>query len=724
MKKYILLIMILAISLVNIRPLKAQDDWKLEKADINIGGQTTNADKDSAKFEEYREVPDGTIVPKFRISLENKKGNYYLDMRGKNVSRDDENYLFRFGRYGCYDLEFEWNEIPHNFSKDGRTIFTRQSEGVYTISDEIQRTLQTGVIPIDNFLSDAKLIDLELKREKARGSFRYTPILPLNIKLDFSYEKRDGGRPIGSTFGEGNITELPEPIKYRTTDLGLSAEYAKDLWLLKLEYKLSLFQNEIDTLTWDNPYRLIDLTVPEAQDFSYEAGSSRGRMGLPPDNTAHTVSLTGMWKALKATRIFGTVSYSLWKQDEDFIPYTINSVISTPQLPRNSLDAEMKNLLLNFGINSRVTKDFSINAKFRYYDMNNDTPILEFPGQVFYDAVWEDGGRKNLPIDRTEKQGSIELTYNLPMRSSATFGYTREDVDRDYEEAHRTTEDKYKFSIDSHLTDSAMCRLSYEHSRRGSDYNSNIPAILGHVPSGTSDNPPGLRKYFEAARNRDEVKLFLDFDPTDSLSISTSYLYGNDDYNGSMYGLHNDTNHAASLDLNYSPNDKLSLYGFYSFEDHDAEQWAMEHNTRSPSLDPGDNWRANTEDKVNTIGAGIQASLIPDKLNFDSSYSYSRARAKISLYSPPGGTGKHTKNDPALDFPEPDNTDLHILQCRFNYLLRKNVNVTLGYWFERYNLDDYAKENLNLSMPGALLLGAFNDDYKYHVGYLMVSFKW
>ncbi|NIR14679.1 MAG: MtrB/PioB family outer membrane beta-barrel protein, partial [Desulfobacterales bacterium] len=68
-----------------------------------------------------------------------------------------------------------------------------------------------------------------------------------------------------------------------TRELRFVAEYAEKPLVLNLTYYLSLYNNDADTLTWDNPLRLTDAV----------GGPSRGLIDLPPDNEYHNISLSG-----------------------------------------------------------------------------------------------------------------------------------------------------------------------------------------------------------------------------------------------------------------------------------------------------------------------------------------------------------------------------------------------------------------------------------------------
>lgn len=113
--------------------------------------------------------------------------------------------------------------------------------------------------------------------------------------------------------------------------------------------------------------------------------------------------------------------------------------------------------------------------------------------------------------------------------------------------------------------------------------------------------------------------------------VSTSFIYGKDEFNESPYGLLDDKHHIFSLDIDYSPIDRLNLHTFYNYEYYVARQKDRGEVPSLPVVDA--DWFARAKDIVNTLGAGIKLSLIPDRLAFDVSYSFQRSTAQ-STFSP------------------------------------------------------------------------------------------
>jgi hypothetical protein len=200
--------------------------------------------------------------------------------------------------------------------------------------------------------------------------------------------------------------------------------------------------------------------------------------------------------------------------------------------------------------------------------------------------------------------------------------------------------------------------------------------------------------------------------------VSTSFIYGKDEFGDSPFGLLDDKHHIFSLDVDYSPTDRLNFHTFYNYEYYEARQKDRGEVPAQPTVVA--NWFAKTKDVVNTLGAGIKLSLIPDKLDFDVSFSYSNVDSTIDFFTPAVATS---------EFNTVDDTTLQILQTKFEYRASKHWRFTLGYYREKFDYDDFNTQGFT-NVPtdssgnynGAYLMGTLPRDYTADVVYLKVSY--
>jgi hypothetical protein len=176
-------------------------------------------------------------------------------------------------------------------------------------------------------------------------------------------------------------------------------------WNLEFGYLGSFFNNDINQVTIDNPLRLTDAAT----------ASSQGRISLAPDNSLNSFHVTGAYELPSEfpARIATTLSYGLRQQDDDFLPHTINSVLGGDPglvLPRDSLDGKVQTYLANVLMTARPLPDLDLRARYRYYQLDNDTPVIEFPAHTVNDQGLDSEPRRNVPNDYERQLASFDAS--------------------------------------------------------------------------------------------------------------------------------------------------------------------------------------------------------------------------------------------------------------------------------------------------------------------------
>lgn len=714
---------------------------------IDFGLQAADADTDSSKFREYRDVPNGVVIPFFRLFGEQK---YRFDLWAQNVRQDDARYHLLVER-GPVRVEADYNKIIHRLGNDGHTLLEEVARGVLAMSDTLQAAHQSAVAAqfaanrtgvnfaflsalVAPSLAGANQVDLELLRERGNVSVSLTPDQPVDVKLTYFQENRRGTRAAGTSFGFSNVVETPEPIEYRTQDIGASAEYGRPWGLVRGAVHYNLFENAVDTLTFDNPFRATDSTSANA----YQApgsnsidGPSRGRVDLAPDNEAVTGSLGFLLRLPANSRFTADVSTSEWTQNDRFIGYTINTAITSPldaddpsTLPRRSLDGKINVLSQSYTFSSRPVPKLGVTARYRSYDLENDTRRIPFPGYVRFDAVWEDISRISVPYGYKRDQADVTVSYDLGP-ATVEGGYRYLKWDRTFRETHETTENTLLAAVDVRLFGWAQLRAAFETGERDrSHYDSEEGEHASFGEPGPPTNLPALRRFDQAKRDVDRVSGLLQLTPTEDLTFSLSYLYGEEDYrddvaaSGLRYGLQNARNESFTAEADYSPNDRWSVYGFFTRETISTFQRSRQSGA-TPSTNPLDDWTSDVQDDVDSYGAGGTVALLPEKLDFRAFCRYQKVDGRNDLFSSPGGT-------PDIAFPiaQFDDTKLRTLSGELDYHFAKSWSLALGGWFEDYEIRDSATTDLRNYVPGSFFLAANDGDYEARVGYVRASYRW
>ncbi|MEJ5298660.1 MAG: MtrB/PioB family outer membrane beta-barrel protein, partial [Armatimonadota bacterium] len=289
-------------------PLAAQtgqtpDDVRRHTS-LDIHWRAVSGERESARFQEYRDVPSGP-AGSFEQTFHHGRKNYLFQW--DRVGQSDQYIGIRGGRQGDYRLELFHDKIPHRFAFDALTLYSGIGTGNLTIPASIRATLQASTSPQDlaarvnaALASDGRLYDIWLNRKTTGTRMDFILSDPVTVHLGWQTERRDGGRPFFGSFGIGSTVEVVEPINYDTTDVNISAEYALKGNYLSAAFHSSRFDNNIGELAWDNPFRLVDSTGPTAYLNTYQAGPARGLLDLYPDNRFTSFTLTGAATQLPA----------------------------------------------------------------------------------------------------------------------------------------------------------------------------------------------------------------------------------------------------------------------------------------------------------------------------------------------------------------------------------------------------------------------------------------
>jgi hypothetical protein len=233
---------------------------------------------------------------------------------------------------------------------------------------------------------------------------------------------------------------------------------------------------------------------------------------------------------------------------------------------------------------------------------------------------------------------------------------------------------------------------------------------------------PGLRKYTQADIDRDRFEFMMNVYPLEPLAFSGTFTYSKDDYHDSPYGLTDADYYSFSVDGDYTLTDELRLNIFYIYEKYKNKQKAQgEFDEDGDGISTVTDWKANGQDKINTFGGGISYTVIPERLDFNLKYSYSKVDGKIDFSIPNGSVD---------DFDTVDDSTLQTLDAKLKYNIWGGCFVTLGYVWENFDYDDYNKEGFTFvptdaagNFNGAVLADTLWDDYDAHIVYAKLTYK-
>jgi MtrB/PioB family decaheme-associated outer membrane protein len=678
---------------------------------------------DRAKFEEYRDLSPGVFLERLRLRFESQDEKYSLVLGATDAGREDQSFFLYGSRLGWFTFGFEWDQIPHDFSNTARSPYSQGPRDVFDLPDSLQRTLQGASAAaqpgiLGSFLATAPGVDLQTRWDTARLLLNFTPIPDWDLHAEYARTLKTGDRAMGMIFGSpgGNLVELPGSIDQTVHDFRVTAGLAREWWQLQLGYNLSIFQNDLDALIADNPLRVTDAPLGPTG----TSAPAHGRSSLAPNNTAQTVSLTGGLNLPWRSRLAGTFAYGWRSQDQAFLPHTINSAIVDPRLtlPASNLDGDVRTILANLQFTSRPFRTITLGARYRFYDFDDQTPTLLFPAHVVNDTTLNTDPVASSRFSYTKQNAGADVAWRplTPISTKVGFEWEQWNRDNDHREAPLTNDYTPKIALDYTPVDWLLLRASYAYTwRRISGYNTF--AHLSHtvleeetlqeeIPQSQSTL---LRKYDEANRDRNRADLLLQFAPFDTLTFTPSLSFRDDNYTDSPLGLQDDTSWAVGFDVAWSPTDRISLFASYMREEYDARMRSQFRQPPDQLDNPTFEWVANNRDSVNTAGAGVDAALIPKKLDFRLAWTFSTARGKMTAFNPvtpSGGTAAVNTSATAMNFPTITDR-LNQLEASLKYHLTPASYVRFRYIFEKYDITDFRTGDIQPFMGGTdIWLGA------------------
>jgi MtrB/PioB family decaheme-associated outer membrane protein len=685
-----------------VSPAGAQEASQAEApraGSIDFGGRLFTTDGDEARVQRYRDLRDGGFLENFRYNRETDA--WLFDVTLTHVGYRDQRYDASVNRFGKVKAWFQWDQVPLFYSVDTRTPYVSTSPGVLRISDAAQQAGNlAAVAPL------ATPFDARQRRDIARFGLSATPTRNLDLTASVSTNHRNGQMPWNATFGFGNVVEVAVPLDQRTTDMNAAAEWGADRGSVRVQYDGSWFNNDVQTLVWDNPLRVAD---------SPTAGSSQGRMALWPTSTLHAVSVTGTARLPRRSRATAYVSIGSWNQDEDLLPFTINSTLPAIPLDRTTAEANARVTALNFAFTSRPVDRLWFNVRYRQYDFDNRTPEFRTVGTVAYDQTFQAAF-----LEGTHAFGYIrhwldaDASYDLTSFAALRVGYGLEDVERTFRLTEETTEHTFRASIDSTGNQYVSVRGVYEHGKRtGRGLDEEVLDEIGEQVS--------LRQFDISDRNRDRFSAIVQVTPIAELGINGTVGVGRDERPDALFGLQELQTRFYTVGVDVTPNETVSGSLTWGFDKYTSFQRSRQANPGPQFSDPTRDWSTDAADRVHYVAANLGLIKAIPKTDLQFGYDFNRSRGRY-LYVLPANSTLATPQQ----LPEVLN-ELHRTTVDVKYFFARRLAAGIVYWFDKYSVDDFAlgPETVSrVNMPAGLLLGYVWRPYTANTVWARLSYFW
>jgi MtrB/PioB family decaheme-associated outer membrane protein len=679
---------------------------------VDFGARATTVDGDEARFQRFRDLRSGVYGT--HMVAGRRTADWTLEAQAWNVGYRDQRYQLDLQRVGRLTASFLWDQIPMFISRDTHTLYTQTASGVFRIEDQIQQQIQSGAKTLRDFEDQAIQFDMRTLRKIGQADIVFNATRDSDLVIQVRNTNREGSIPFGATFGFNNAVELPVPVKTNTTDMRAQYEWGNNRGMLRFGWDGSTFDNDVNTVIWDNPIRY-------GPDIS--GGPSQGRMALWPSNSLMYLHGTGSISLPARSRLTAYVSVGQGRSNEDLLPFTINTGLPQPALSRSSAEAESQMAIAQFTFASRPVSRVSVNARYRYADVDVQTPVFERPGgSVAYDSSFAAAAGPSEYHSVTRNTFDADAGVEVAPYTLLKVGYSHLGADYVHRLWEKTGEDVVRVSLDTSRGDLFNLRALYENrNRTGEHFEPEALIEVGELI--------GMRHYDIADRGRQRFTLIANATPGGRFGVNASIGIGRDEYSDSAHGLQFYDSDQYSLGFSVAPDDRYNLWASYGWENYQSQQRSRNANSAAEQLNPLRDWTTDYTGEVNFLEAGFDITAIARTLiRITGDWNRSNDTYLYGLV-----TGS------PLAVPEqlpPVKNELTRAEIDLTYMLSDNLKFGVAYWFDDYKVEDFALGPTTLSgiaLPpvqegqpptatNALLLGYLYRPYTAHVGFVRLTY--
>ncbi len=692
----------------------ADDGFRLWVDPIDLWVLEKDQDTESSKFQEYRDLSSGLWagLKLYGESADGGDRNFAILLRG--IGREDARYMLDYRLEGKYSFTLDYNKIPHLFGNDAVMAWDRPAPNRLEFPDPVQGVDTEDILA---FVGSADRISLGLRRDRTRAQFDLGRMGKWAWSFEYTHENRIGDRPLAVAFGFSNVQEIPEPIDYDTTGFEIAGEFNGAKGGARFGYRRSTFENAHDSVIWDNIFNA----------FEADRNPSRGRFDLAPENESDLLFIDGRAR-VGGWWFNGNLVQNTMTQDDPLLPYTINTGIegldfngnpfpaASAGLPVARADNEAEVLTFSANAGTAFGKDWTLTLRYRYYDYDNSSPRIRFPGYARLDDRWEEDGLITVPYSYSRENVGVELGWEVSRTTSLILAYLTETWEREFREIRDSDEDVIKLSLNSRPSEKVTVRGSYATGDRSIGQYRTEAQLVFFLDEHGIDQQPGLRKFDEAERDVDDYELSVQLFPRPEWNVSFGFSGRDEDYGKSEFGLVTDELGNYNFELGYTPGAQLSFYLFGHVEDRDVFQRARQSG-RELSTNPADNWSVLLNEDTLTWGLGLTSER-DNGWSWDLSANVSDTDGEADFTTPPGGSPSE-----AVDIANYEDIELLAVKLKVGYQVNERVSCGFLYLYEDYTIDSFILQGLKPFLAGTLLLVPNDGDYEANLFAVYMKFN-
>lgn len=681
---------------------KKAEGGKTVTGNVSVTGQYTDIGGNRSKFNEYRDIREGVGV---HVGAEagHETENFYLRGEAGNIGYRDQQYRLEGGRWGKFGVELFYDQIPHNFTEDARTIYANPGSSSLTYPTQ----------PPGTNVNTWSIFDYDVMRHKFGGGFKMNMLKPFFFNVSADSEKRTGAYPYGvaGTTPGGISIELPAPIDYRTDGVTFQAGYSRNPLLMSVGYSYSTFDNNSHNIYFRNPSNAATAAVTDV-------------LTLPPDNTCQKLDFRGALKLPMRTKFNVDLGVSQAKSDAGLLTSYVTAGGSTPvTLSSPKFNGKVETQSYGFSLTSTPLSFMDGKIFYKYYERDNRS-----------DQVTTTDGATTLTnslFGYKKNKAGAELGFRLPANLYLTGACTYAHVNREREDIPSNDDYLYNAGLRWSGLSFMVARLGYERLNRGADFEG----------QNLGDAEPWIRRFDAASQTRDTVKATLDFFPMENLNVSLGYRYRHSDYEDTVLGFTDSKGNEFNFDVDYVIAGRVRLYGNFDYERLEEKQVQRNINLTTPVYDPAASTSANynwsTDQKNDSYGftVGTDIYIVPKKWTLKLQHSYLKSNGEVDysyMLDPAtlAGLSPGGRTQDNVDITNWDDYSLRYYLVKLTYQPTVALSCTVGYAYEKFVYEDaqydgYPYVPATTGTSGAYLSGAYREpSYEANVLFLNLTYKY
>ena len=468
-------------------------------------------------------------------------------------------------------------------------------------------------------------------------------------------------------------------------------------------------------------------------------------MSLAPDNSANTIHVIGGADLPWNSRYNGAVNYSMTRQNDGFLPYTSNTSLNAGNVCitgaatctalgffpflSNASGLGNNTLLLNNVLTTRLTSDLKSTLRYRYYDFDSTQNAITTNGWIYADAAnAAEDTRTSFGVSYKKQNASADLSWQPKRYLNLGASVAWEGWDRDHRDVNVTNEISEKLFGDIQAFEWAKLRATYTHGQRRFD-----GQYVSVVESNAGNGYVNYMLFDMADRDRNQGNFSIDFSLPGSVTVTPTGGFRYDHYLTNPYigqmGLLHDNAWNAGIEVAWKPMRGTTVLASYMHEE--AQREINAANSTTTGLD------VNTRDNTDTFIFGVNANVIPERLDIKGTFTAVRSFGSLAQAPGPGMVTPVS----ATAFPDVhsnfDRVDV-VTRYTFNPIQQAGVKIEpylkARYMWERNSTDDWQPLAWNYMYNFAgqtsstfgkgIMLGWDNPNYNVHMLVLTAGLKW